>query len=60
MAKQSGAIDLAKLLENTKLPLSDLLNAVQSLSRRCFIEQPGKFYTISPVLRQYAAIRFGD
>jgi hypothetical protein len=53
LAKETSAIDLAKLLENTQLPLSDLLNAVQSLSRRCLIEQSGKFYTISPVLKQY-------
>ncbi|MCU0543669.1 MAG: NB-ARC domain-containing protein [Oscillatoriaceae cyanobacterium Prado104] len=53
LAKETSAIDLTKLLENTKLLLSDLLNAVQSLSRRCLIEQQGKFYTISPVLKQY-------
>jgi predicted transcriptional regulator len=60
LAKENGAIDLAKLLENSRIPLSDLLNAVQSLSRRCLIEQQGKFYTISPVLGQYAVIRLGD
>ena len=60
LAKETSAIDLAKLLENSRIPLSDLLNAVQSLSRRCLIEQQGKFYTISPVLGQYAVTRLGD
>ncbi|WP_293230240.1 hypothetical protein [Microcoleus sp. PH2017_05_CCC_O_A] len=54
LAKASGAIDLTQLLENSRIPASDLVNALQSLSRRCLIEQQANFYTISPVLRQYA------
>ena len=54
LAKQSQPINRAKLLENEIIPASDLLNALQSLSRRCLIEQQANFYTISPVLRQYA------
>src|SRR4028119_1780162 len=54
LAKESQPIERAKLLENDILPASDLLNALQSLSRRCLIEQQANFYTISPVLRQYA------
>jgi hypothetical protein len=54
LAKESQPIDRAKLLENEIIPASDLLNALQSLSRRCLIEQQANFYTISPVLRQYA------
>jgi len=54
LAKESQPIDRAKLLENDIIPASDLLNALQSLSRRCLIEQQANFYTISPVLRQYA------
>ncbi|MEG4287806.1 NB-ARC domain-containing protein [Microcoleus sp. C2C3] len=57
LGKESQPIDRAKLLENDILPASDLLNAVQSLSRRCLIEQQANFYTISPVLRQYAIAR---
>ncbi|MEG4502987.1 hypothetical protein QUA81_06575 [Microcoleus sp. F6_B4] len=53
LAKESQPIDRA-LLENKIIPASDLPNALQSLSRRCLIEQQGNFYTISPVLRQYA------
>ena len=54
LAKESQPIDRAKLLENDRIPASDLLNALQSLSRRCLIEQQANFYTISPVLRQCA------
>ena len=53
LAKESQPIDRAKLLENKIIPASDLLNSLQSLSRRCLIEQQANFYTISPVLRQY-------
>ncbi|MEG4858792.1 NB-ARC domain-containing protein [Microcoleus sp. K1-B6] len=54
LATESQPINRAKLLENEIIPASDLLNALQSLSRRCLIEQQANFYTISPVLRQYA------
>ena len=53
LAKESDAVNLAKLLENSRIPSSDLLNALQSLSRRCLIEQQGSFYTLLPVLKQY-------
>ncbi|MFE1744581.1 NB-ARC domain-containing protein [Coleofasciculus sp. H7-2] len=53
LAKESSAVNLAKLLGNGTIPASDLLNALHSLSRRCLIEQQGSFYTIPPVLRQY-------
>jgi hypothetical protein len=54
LAKASDTINLTQLLENSRIPASDLVNALQSLSRRCLIEQQANFYTISPVLRQYA------
>jgi hypothetical protein len=54
LAKESQPIERAKVLENDIIPASDLLNALQSLSRRCLIEQQANFYTIPPVLRQYA------
>ncbi len=57
LAKASQPIDRTKLLENDTTGLSDLVNALQSLSRRCLIEQQANFYTISPVLRQYAIAR---
>ncbi|MCL1466152.1 NB-ARC domain-containing protein [Argonema galeatum] len=54
LAKESDAINLVKLLENGRIPASDLLKALQSLSRRCLIEQQGTFYTLPPILREYA------
>ncbi|MFB2923398.1 NB-ARC domain-containing protein [Aerosakkonema funiforme] len=54
LAKESEPVNLAKLLENGRMRSTDLLNALQSLSRRCLIEQQGSFYTLSPVLREYA------
>ena len=53
LAKESEAVNLAKLIENGTMLASDLVNAIQSLSRRCLIEQQGSFYLLSPVLRQY-------
>jgi NB-ARC domain len=54
LAKASDTINLTQFLEHSRIPASDLVNALQSLSRRCLIEQQANFYTISPVLRQYA------
>jgi len=42
-----------KLLENSIIPPSELLNALQSLSRRCLIEQEDSLYKLIPVVRQY-------
>ena len=53
LAKESEPINLAKLIENGTIPASDLLNALQSLSRRCLIEQQGRSYDLPLVVRQY-------
>ncbi|HEY9605128.1 MAG TPA: hypothetical protein V6C85_26220, partial [Allocoleopsis sp.] len=53
LAKESQPINLAKLIENGTIPASDLLNALQSLSRRCLIQQQGSFYAMSQVVKQY-------
>jgi predicted RecB family endonuclease len=53
LAKESEPVNLAKLLENGTRPASDLLNALQSLSRRCLIEQQGSFYALPLVVMQY-------
>ena len=58
LAKESQPVNLAKLLECGTVRSPDLLNALQSLSRRCFIDKTGSFYTLPPVLRQYITIRF--
>ena len=53
LAKQSETVNLTKLLENSTISATDLLNKLQSLSRRCLIEQQANFYTLLPVVRQY-------
>ncbi|MFB8792447.1 MAG: NB-ARC domain-containing protein [Potamolinea sp.] len=53
LAKEREAVNLAKLIENGTMTASDLVSALQSLSRRCLIEQQGIFYALQPVLRQY-------
>ncbi|MEG3835620.1 hypothetical protein QUA16_19725 [Microcoleus sp. S13_C3] len=44
---------MAKLLQNGQISSSDLLNALQSLSRRCASEKQESLYTLPPVLKQY-------
>jgi hypothetical protein len=53
LAGESEPVTVAKLLENTTISASDLLNALQSLSGRCFIEKQANLYTIPPVIKQY-------
>ncbi len=57
LAKESQPVDRAKLLENDTIPLSDLVNALQSLSRRCLLEKLENFYTLSPIMKQYIKTR---
>jgi uncharacterized membrane protein len=60
LAKESETVTVAKLLENSRIASSDLLNALQSLSRRGLIEKQANFYTaLPPVLRQYAIAGLG-
>ena len=53
LAKENDKVTLAKLLQNGIIPSSNLLNALQSLSRRCLIKQQANFYTLPPVLKEY-------
>ncbi|MEG4320414.1 MULTISPECIES: ATP-binding protein [unclassified Microcoleus] len=53
LAAENQPVNLANLLEKAQISSSDLLNALQSLSRRCLIEKEGSFYSLSPVLKQY-------
>ena len=57
LATENQPVNLAKLLEKAQISSSDLLNALQSLSRRCLIEKEGSLYTLQPVLRQYIKTR---
>ncbi len=53
LARENQPVNLANLLEKAQISSSDLLNALQSLSRRCSIEKEGSLYTLLPVFRQY-------
>jgi len=53
LARENQPVNLANLLEKGQISSSDLLNALQSLSRRCLIEKQESLYTLPPVLRQY-------
>jgi hypothetical protein len=53
LAREDDAIALVKLLETTQMPLSDLLDALQSLCRRCWLEKTDKVYVMSSILKQY-------
>lgn len=53
LAKEDEPIALVKLLEIAPMPSSDLLDILQSLCRRCWVEKTDRLYRISPVLRQY-------
>jgi len=60
IARSGDAVKLAKLLENSIIPPSELLNALQSLSRRCLIEQEDSLYKLIPVVRQYVISSMQD
>jgi hypothetical protein len=53
LATENQPVNVAKLLQNGQISSSDLLNALQSLSRRCLIEKQENLYTLPPVLKQY-------
>jgi len=53
LARENQPVNLANLLGKGQISSSDLLNALQSLSRRCLIEKQESLYTLLPVLRQY-------
>jgi hypothetical protein len=52
LATENQPVNAAKLLQNGQISSSDLLNALQSLSRRCWIEKQESLYTLPPVLKQ--------
>ncbi len=54
LAKEEKPVTLAMLLEDNNISVSELLNALQSLTRRCLIEKTEKSYVLPPVLRHYA------
>ncbi|MEG4307830.1 MULTISPECIES: ATP-binding protein [unclassified Microcoleus] len=57
LATENQPVNFAKLLQNAQISSSDLLNALQSLSRRCLLEKEASLYTLSTVLKQYIKTR---
>jgi DNA-binding MarR family transcriptional regulator len=53
LATEKQPVNVANLLQNGQISSSDLLNALQSLSRRCWIEKQENLYTLPPVVKQY-------
>jgi len=53
LATENQPVNVTNLLQNGQISSSDLLNALQSLSRRCSIEKQESLYTLPPVLKQY-------
>ena len=53
LANESEPVTPARLLEKGGIPPSDLFNALQSLSRRCFSDSQEIFYALSPIVKQY-------
>jgi DNA-binding MarR family transcriptional regulator len=53
LATENQPVNVTKLLQNGQISSSYLLNALQSLSRRCWIEKHESLYTLPPVLKQY-------
>ncbi|MDB9518192.1 NB-ARC domain-containing protein [Roseofilum reptotaenium CS-1145] len=53
LAREGKPVNLARLLEHQPISSSDLLNALQSLTRRYLIEKEEKFYALQPVLQHY-------
>ncbi|MDY6805187.1 MAG: ATP-binding protein [Cyanobacteriota bacterium] len=52
LATKNEPISLAKLLETAQMPSSDLINALQSLCRRSFVEKSENLYIVPPILKQ--------
>ena len=52
LATKNEPVSLAELLETAQMPSSDLINALQSLCRRSFIEKQQNLYIVPPILRQ--------
>ncbi|MBP0001784.1 MAG: AAA family ATPase [Cyanobacteria bacterium SID2] len=53
LARESQPVNREKLLDSSEILLSDLINGLQSLSRRCMIQKTKNNYTLSSVLKQF-------
>jgi AAA+ ATPase superfamily predicted ATPase len=53
LAQENKPVNLLTLSEKSQISTGDLLNILQSLSRRCLIQQNDSFYQLIFVLKQY-------
>ncbi|MDB9312018.1 NB-ARC domain-containing protein [Spirulina sp. CS-785/01] len=53
LSQTDKPISLSTLKENSSLATSDLINALQSLSRRGFLDKDDQWYSLLPVLNRY-------
>ena len=61
LAKENEPVAVPQIIKTVELSTSDLLNAMQSLGMRLFLdaEEQGKttFFSLNPVMRQYVKNR---
>ena len=57
LVQDEQPVNLAKLLQRRQINSSDLLNVLQSLFRRCWLEKQDHFYCLPAVIRQYITDR---
>jgi len=53
LVQDEEPVNLAQLLIRGQIPSSDLLNVLQSLLRRCWLEKQDHLYLLPAVIRQY-------
>lgn len=53
LVQDEKPVNLAQLLQKGQIHSSDLLNVLQSLFRRCWLEKQDHFYCLPAVIRQY-------
>ncbi len=53
LGQDEKPVNLAQILQRRQIYSSDLLNVLQSLFRRCWLEKQDNFYCLPAVIRQY-------
>ena len=64
LAKENEPVSLAHLIKNITLPISELLNGIQSLGMRLLLDtkehDKTRFFSLNPVLKQYVKNRYSQ
>ncbi|MFO7140711.1 ATP-binding protein, partial [Arthrospira sp. PCC 8006] len=58
LAREREPISLGGLLEMAAMPPADCLNSIQSLLRRCWLENPDNLYRLPKAIKQYIIHHF--